>query len=132
MVQPGPHPYFNDNRAAAWYTSLGEGLSAAREADRRVFVQIGRLPCGGSRALVEKVIPKEEIAEFLRDHFVCVGLSADDPDPAIAALVAGLPRREPTPLCVYLAPDGRPLHSTAGGRPAAVFLRDMTEALAKK
>ena len=132
MTQPGPHPYFNDNRAAAWYTRLTDGLAAAQEAGRHVFVQIGRLPCGGSRALIEKVIPKEEIAEFLRDHFVCVGLSADDPDPALAALVAQLPKREPTPLCVYLAADGRPLHSTAGGRPPAVFLRDMTEALAKR
>lgn len=131
MAEPGPHPYFNDNRAAQWYSRLDEGLAAARRDGRRVFVQIGRVPCGGSRALVEKVIPKEEIAEFLREHFVCVGLSADDPDPSIAALVARLPKREPTPLCVYLGPDGTPLHSTAGGRPAAVFLRDMTEAQAK-
>ena len=51
---------------------------------------------------------------------------------SIAALLPNLPRQEPTPLCVYLAADGRILHSTVGGRPAAVFLRDMTEALAKK
>ncbi len=132
MELPGHHVYFNDQRATFWHGRLKEGLLAAREAGKRVFLQVGRLTCGGSRALVEKTIPKDEIAEFLNAHFVCVGVDADRADADVAQLLQGLPRHEPTPVCIYLDGEGRPLHSTVGGRPAAVFLRDLTEAAARK
>ena len=131
MTEPGEHPYFNSRRAAPWYHHLADGLAAARQSGQHVFLQVGRQSCGGSRALIEKTIVKEEIHEFLNQHFVCVGASTDDLDPDVAALLPRLPRHEPTPVCIYLDGEGRPLHSTVGGRPAAVFLRDMTEALAR-
>lgn len=131
MSLPGHHPHFDDQRSAYWHTSLAEALGQAAGTGKRVFLQVGRLGCGGSRALVEKTIPKEEIAGFLAEHFVCVAVSSEDPGPEVAAILGGLPRSAPTPVCVYLDAGGRAVHSTVGGRPAAVFLRDMTEALAK-
>jgi uncharacterized protein DUF255 len=131
-MSDGRHPHFNDRRAVFWYRTLAEGLAEAARAERRVFVQVGRQSCGGSRALVEKTMLKDEIAEYVNAHFVAVAADADAPDPDVLALLPSLPRREPTPLCIYLAADSRVLHSTAGGRPAAVFLQDMTEAVGRK
>jgi hypothetical protein len=128
---PG-HPHFRS--PIAWHATIAEARQAAERGGKRVFVQVGRGSCGGSRALVEKTVAKEEIAEFLLAHFECAAVDGDAEgfgDPAAAALVAGLPRREPTPLCVYLASDGRLLHATAGGRPPAVFLTDLVEASRK-
>jgi hypothetical protein len=133
MALAGQHPYFDDQRTARWHTDLGEALAAARGEGRRVLLLLGRRGCGGTRALVEKTLPKAEIAEFLRDHFVCLAVDGDAALAApVDALLSQVPRREPTPVCVYLDEEGRPAHSTVGGRPAAVFLRDMTEAAARK
>ena len=132
MSDEGLHPYFLDRRAVFWHASLGDALALAASSGKRVFIQYGRQRCEGSRALVEKTIVKDEIAEFLREHFECLAVDADLATPEVAAIVAGLPKREPTPVCIYLAGDGRVLHSTAGGRPAAVLLRDFTEATSKR
>lgn len=139
MGPEGRHPYFDDHSTARllrWHRQLGAGLAAARAAGKLLFLQVGRVTCGGSRALLEKTIPKDEIVEFLAEHYVCAAADSDALPADVAALLADLPRSEPTPLCVYIDPgaaDGplRVLHSTAGGRPPAVFLRDMTEAVAK-
>ncbi len=129
----GRHPHFQSPQF--WYGSLREGLDAAREGDRTVLVQLGRLACGGSRALVEKTVSKEEIREVLDGGFVCVAEDLDRLDEDTRALVArvpGLGADARTPFCIYLAPDGRVLHSSSGGRPPAVFLRDLIEAAAAR
>lgn len=128
----GRHPFFLDRHAVTWHTRLGEARAAATAAARHLFVLHSRPGCEASRALVEKIIIKDEIAEVLREHFVCVASDARAPEDEVSTLLPALPKQEPTPLCIYLASDGRLLHSTAGGRPAAVLLRDLTEALARK
>lgn len=126
------HPYLRSPGEVPWQTRLADGLVLARESGRRVLLVHGRATCGGTRALVEKTIAKVEIGEFLVAHFVAVASDVERAEPEVSALIEGLPRREPTPLCVYLADDGRLLHATAGGRPAAVFLNDMLEASMKR
>ncbi len=135
MPSAGRHPYFDDRGAAPWFVALDAGLDAARAAGRAVLLVVSRPDCGGSRALIERVMPKEEIAEALQESFVCISADARAPEPGVAALLGQLAKTEPTPVSIYLdagteAP--RVLHSTAGGRPPAVFLRDLTEALAKR
>jgi hypothetical protein len=136
MEQAGRHPYFDDRAAAPWFVSLESGLAAARATGRRALLVLCRPDCGGSRALIERVMPKEEIAEVLQESFVCISADSRAPTPELSELLTRLPKTEPTPVCIYLSPadSGPPrvLHSTAGGRPPAVFLRDMTEALAKR
>lgn len=131
--EPGQHPFFDDQRTTAWHSALAAGLQAAqaRGDGGRVLVLVARRSCGGSRALIERTLPKEEIGEFLNAHFVCVAADADQLEPQVAALLAQAPRREPTPVCLYVSAAGQLLHSTVGGRPAAVFLRDLTEAQAR-
>ena len=126
MNAVGRHPHFVSPQF--WHASLAEGLAAARESQRAVLLVVGRQSCGGSRALVEKTIAKEEIHEYLNDHYVCVAGDADAPEPEVAALIGRMAQHDRTPLCLYLSADEKLLHSTSGGRPPAVFLSDLLEA----
>ena len=126
MGAAGRHPQFVS--PLFWHASLAEGLVAARETKRAVLVVVGRQSCGGTRAMVEKTIAKEEIQEYLDGHYVCVAGDADAPEPAVAALVARMAQHDRTPLCLYVSAEGELMHSTSGGRPPAVFLSDLLEA----
>ena len=42
MSTPGTHPHFNDRGAVGWYTSLAEGLAAAKAGNKKVFIEYGR------------------------------------------------------------------------------------------
>ena len=132
MSIDGKHPHFDDHRAIHWHLRLVDALAAARDAGKRVLVVYGGRGCSGTRALVERTLWKDEIAEFINGHFACLASESGVEDGDLAPLVAGLPKREPTPLCIYVAIDGRVVHSTAGARPAAVLLTDMLEALNRK
>jgi hypothetical protein len=123
------HPHFVSPQA--WHTTLGDAIALAGAQGKHVFVQVGRQSCGGSRALVERTVAKEEIHEFLDANYVCVAADADSPEPDVVALVEQMAHRERTPFCLYLASDGRLVHSTSGGRPPAVFLADLIEASKK-
>ena len=126
MGAAGRHPHFIS--PLSWHTSVADGLVTARESGRAVLLIVSRQSCGGSRALVEKTIGKEEIHEYLDSHYVCVAGDADVPEPAVAELVARMAQHDRTPLCLYLSADGALMHSTSGGRPPAVFLSDLLEA----
>lgn len=141
MDSPSRHPFFDDRAAVPWHHSLESAAAAARETGQRLWIAVTSPDCGGSRALIERVLPKEEISAELRDGFVCVSIDGRAPEPAVQALLAQAPRRSPTPVCLYAAltpasPGAssqdagslRLVYSTAGGRPAAVFLCDLTEA----
>jgi hypothetical protein len=126
MAAGGRHPHFLS--PLVWHASLADGLVAARESGRAVLLVVGRQSCGGTRALVEKTIAKEEITEYLDAHYVCVAGDADSPEPAVAALVARMRQHDRTPLCLYVSDGEELMHSTSGGRPPAVFLSDLLEA----
>jgi len=126
MAAGGRHPHFVS--PLVWSATLADGLGAARASGRAVLLVVGRQSCGGTRALVEKTMAKEEIHEYLDGHYACVAGDVDAPEPAVAALVARMPQHERTPLCLYLSTEGQLMHSTSGGRPPAVFLSDLLEA----
>src|SRR4051812_34366916 len=116
------HPWFSS--ALLWHTKLDDAIAEATANNRRLMLVIGRATCGGTRALVERTLAKEELEEFTRDKFALVAVDADAPelcDPRVREIVAGLPVKAPTPLIAYLTVDGRVLSSTAGGRPPAVL-----------
>jgi hypothetical protein len=124
------HPYFVSG--LDWQIQLADALDAARAQGKRVFVAWGHRFCSGTRALVERTLAKEEVAEMLARHFIALAGDVDAPAPGLDALLAGLPKREPTPVCIYLDSDGKVLASTAGGRPAAVLLNDMLGAISRR
>jgi uncharacterized protein YyaL (SSP411 family) len=127
------HPWFSS--ALSWRTTLDEAIAEATASGKRLMLVIGRATCGGTRALVERTLAKEELEEFTREKFVLVAADADAPefgDPRVREIVEALPVKAPTPLIVYLTVDGRVLASTAGGRPPAVLLNDMLGATTRK
>src|SRR4051812_9653367 len=115
-----PHPYFTSG--LAWQVALAEALAEAKTRGVRVFVAHGHRFCSGTRALVERTLAKEEVEEMAARHFVALASDSENLQPEIAAILEKLPKREPTPVCVYLDTDGKVLLSTAGGRPPAVLL----------
>ena len=123
------HPYFTSG--LDWHP-WDDALADAKAKQLRVFVAHGNRFCSGTRALIERTLAKEEVAEMMAKHFVAVASDADELHPAIAALLEKLPKREPTPVCIYLDGDGNILASTAGGRPPAVLLNDMLGAISRR
>ena len=135
MNQPPRHPYFDDRAAVEWHRSLADAIALAQKNGQRLLIVVSTPDCGGSRALLERVFPKEEITEELRRGFVCVAADSRSLEAVVATLLASAPKREPTPVCLYaMAEESGPrlLFSTAGGRPPAVFIRDLTDAHARR
>ena len=126
MGAAGRHPLFVS--PVLWLVCLGDARAAPSESSRAVLLVVGRQSCGGTRALVERTMAKEEIHEYLDAHYLCVAADAEAPEPAVAELVARMPQQARTPLCLYLSAENQLMHSTSGGRPPAVFLSDLLEA----
>ena len=124
------HPWFSSG--LTWNTRLDDAIAEATAGGKRLMLVIGRATCGGTRALVERTLAKEELEEFVRGKFVLVAVDADALEPRAREVFDALPVKSPTPLIAYLAVDGRLLASTAGGRPPAVLLNDMLGATSKK
>ena len=124
------HPWFSS--ALSWHTTLDGAIAEASSSGRRLMLVVGRATCGGTRALVERTLAKEELEEFTREKFVLVAADADGLEPRAREIVDALPVKAPTPVIAYLSVDGRVLAATAGGRPPAVLLNDMLGATTKK
>ena len=124
------HPWFSS--ALTWQTKLDDAIAEATASGKRLMLVVGRATCGGTRALVERTLAKEELEEFTRDKFTLVAADADALEPRTREIVEALPVKAPTPLIVYLTVEGRVLSSTAGGRPPAVLLNDMLGATTRK
>ncbi len=60
------------------YTSLDEGLKAAKEAGKAVFVDITGYGCVNCREMESRVWSDPEVLARLRDRFVIVALHTDD------------------------------------------------------
>jgi hypothetical protein len=107
-------------------STLSEALAAGRERGRPVMLVATRHSCGASRAVVEKQLAKEELSEYVEANLVLVAVDLDESHDAVGVLIQ---LQGSTPLIAYLDGDGKRLLSTAGGRPAAVLLNDMVEAV---
>jgi hypothetical protein len=123
------HPYFTSGLDwQPWEAALAQ----AKANNLRIFVAHGHRFCSGTRALIERTLAKEEVAEMMAKHFIAVASDADELRPEIAALLDKVAKREPTPVCMYLDAGGNLLASTAGGRPPAVLLNDILGAMSKR
>ncbi len=125
------HPFFD--QPSQWHTTIDSALARAAvdgnddRTAKAIFVVVGAERCVATRAFVEKTLCKDEVVELLEEGFIPVSVVALE-DPMLEAWQATLPKREPTPVCLYLSPRGALLLSTVGGRPPAVLMNDMMQA----
>jgi len=124
------HPWFSS--ALLWHTTLDGAIGEATASGKRLMLVVGRATCGGTRALVERTLAKEELEQFTREKFALVAADADGLEPRAREIFDALPVKAPTPVIAYLSVDGRVLVATAGGRPPAVLLNDMLGATTRK
>lgn len=124
------HPWFSS--ALGWHTTLDEAIGEATASGKRLMLVVGRATCGGTRALVERTLAKEELEQFTREKFALVAADADGLEPRAREIFDALAVKAPTPVIAYLSLDGRVLATTAGGRPPAVLLNDMLGATTRK
>ncbi|HEX6836970.1 MAG TPA: hypothetical protein VF334_10385, partial [Polyangia bacterium] len=64
MTTAAQHPWFSS--ALAWHTELDDAIAEATASGRRLMLVVGRATCGGTRALVERTLAKEELEQFTR------------------------------------------------------------------
>ncbi len=124
------HPWFTS--ALDWHTHLDDAIADATANGRRLMLVVGRATCGGTRALVERTLAKEELEQFTREKLVLVSADADALEPRAREIVEALAHKLPTPVIAYLTVDGRVVGNTAGGRPPAVLLNDMLGAITRR
>ena len=130
---PGAHPHFDDRGALKWYTSLSEGLVAAKAERKEVFIEYGRAACGACRALVEGAIPHEVVKARVHESFVAVAIDCDQPAPEVQDLRdLHMPWARSLPFVFYTDEDGRFLHGTSGGRSAVELLGDIEQVAARE
>jgi len=124
------HPSFTS--PLRWQTRLADAVAAARADGRVIVVVHGATTCNGTRLMVERTMAKEELVELVEAQLVPLASRAEATEPEIEALLAGLPRRAPSPVLLYLAAEeGGPrlVHATVNGRAPAVLLNDMLDAV---
>jgi len=100
------HPYFNDQGALAWYSTLEEAKRAALASNKIVFVEYGRKTCVDSQRMCEEIITKDPIRARL--SAIAVGLAADcdKPDAELEKLFrAHLAGATATPFVGFVTPD---------------------------
>ncbi len=121
------HPFFD--QPSRWHTTIASARAETLGDGQRkaILVVVGAERCVATRSFVEKTLCKDEVIELLEEGFVPVCLVSLE-DPMLAEWLAKLPKREPTPVCLYLSPRGGLLLSTVGGRPPAVLMNDMLQA----
>ncbi|MBW2261929.1 MAG: thioredoxin domain-containing protein [Deltaproteobacteria bacterium] len=96
-----------------WYPWGEEALERARREDRPIFLSIGYSSCHWCHVMEEEVFEKDDVAEFMNEHFVSIKVDREErPDldalymKAVTALTGG----GGWPMSVFLTPDLEPFH----------------------
>ncbi|MHC5211872.1 MAG: thioredoxin family protein [Planctomycetota bacterium] len=109
------HPHFDDRGTLDWHTRYEEALADAKQGDKLVFIEMGRLQCGQCRSLVESVVPGKAVSALLREHFVAVASDADaTEDPVVELGMANLPDAMMLPFVLFTDADGNFLDGSSG------------------
>lgn len=123
------HPHFTDIDGLSWHTTLEEGMRAAANEGKLLFVELSRPTCSSCRNLFEELLPDPDCLTPLKESFVCVSLPSHNPDPRIMEIGAAyMPYASMLPVCFYLTAEGDFLHGSSGRLDKQVFTADMRHA----
>jgi len=124
------HPDFDDGGAVHWHTDFEEALAEAKRAGKRLFVESGRESCGHCRALVESILPRPEVRDYLNEHFVSLADDCDDMAPQVRELgMRHLATARVLPFVLLTDAEGRWLGGSSGAVTAEGFLRMLRAAV---
>ncbi|MFN0244897.1 MAG: thioredoxin family protein [Planctomycetota bacterium] len=122
MTARTPHPHFNDQGTLDWHTRFAQALAAAREGKKLVFIEMGREACGQCRSLVQSVVPRPDVAAFLREHFVALASDADDTEDEVLELANKLEDAYMLPFVMFTDAQGQYLAGFSGAVTPPSFL----------
>lgn len=87
-----------------WHKDFQQGLKAAQQSRKWVFVVISAEWCGPCRALHANILPDPSVESFLSKNFVSIDLNADDSYPASMLEKYGAPG---IPCLMVFSPTGQ-------------------------
>ncbi|MHC4261817.1 MAG: thioredoxin family protein [Planctomycetota bacterium] len=108
------HPHFDDRGALEWETDFTSALVHARRQSKLVFIEYGREQCGQCRALVQSVIPRPEISDILREHFVALAIDCDEAPEEVDELAAKLEDATMLPFVLIVDAQGQFIEGNGG------------------
>lgn len=96
-----------------WYEWGEEALTKARQEDKPVLVSIGYSSCHWCHVMEREVFEKEEIAQIMNEHFVCIKVDREerpDIDHLYMEAVQAMGINGGWPLNVFLTPQQKPFY----------------------
>jgi len=109
------HPHFDDKGAVAWHTDWDAALAQAAAEGKRLFIESGRKACSNCRVLVEGLLPRPEVRDYLNKHFVCLADDCDEMAEPVRLLgVANMPWAGTLPFVMLADASGKWLGGLSG------------------
>lgn len=96
-----------------WYEWGEEALTKAKQEDKPVLVSIGYSSCHWCHVMEREVFEKEEIAQIMNEHFVCIKVDREerpDIDHLYMEAVQAMGINGGWPLNVFLTPQQKPFY----------------------
>ena len=111
-----------DFRGGKW----AEVLAAAKKAHRPIFFYAWSPSCGPCVGMSRHVFPDSAVARYYNAYFVSYKANIDEGEGKALASRYGISL---LPAYLYFTAEGKPLHRSGGGKPAAEFIQDGQDAL---
>lgn len=92
--------------------SYQEGLDAAKKEGKLLFVDFYTEWCGPCKILSNDVFPREDVGNFMNEHFVCLKIDSEKGEGVELSKKFEI---KSVPTCMIVRPDGIILHRLVGG-----------------
>lgn len=93
--------------------SYQEGLDAAKKEGKLLFADFYYDGCGPCKALSDYVFAREDVGDFMNEHFVCVKINGEDK--GAGEELSKKFKVQGYPTCLIVRPDGTLQHRLLGG-----------------
>ena len=111
-----------DFRGGKW----AEVLAAAKKTHKPIFFYAWSPSCGPCVGMSRDVFPDSAVARYYNAHFVSYKANIDEGEGKMLASRYGI---QSLPAYLYFTAEGKPLHRSGDGKPAAAFILDGKDAL---
>ncbi|OGX84664.1 hypothetical protein BEN48_02690 [Hymenobacter glacialis] len=109
-------------RAIKW----AEVLATAKKTHKPIFFYAWSPSCGPCVGMARDVFPDSAVARYYNANFVSYKANIDEGEGKVLASKYGI---QSLPAYLYFTPEGKPLHRSGSGKPAAAFIEDGKDAL---